>query len=654
MSGICGWLGVEGSAQNPARALERMAQRLSFGPADPLQASWGPRAGLYATSGRPYVDDALWVALDGTPNWSSPELAACADAGTHSEALALAYRRYGKDLLKYLHGPFAFAVLDLANGKAVLAIDRMGIYRLCYTVIEGSLVFGSTATSVAAHPAITLTIDPQAVFDYVYFHMIPSPRVIFKEQRSLPPAHALEFFAGHAKSVSYWQPSFSSDTKTSVDELSWNLNVLLRNAVRRCLPDRNTGCFLSGGVDSSTITGMLTEVNKAPARTYTIGFEVANYDETRFARIVADHFHTRHREYCVTPTDAAVAVPKIAAFYDEPFGNPSAVAVYYCGSLAGADGVELLLAGDGGDEVFAGHIRYARQKLLNAYSAVPSRVRCQLLEPLVFGFPWGAQTAIIRKARNYIRGATSPVPGQLYNPLLCVGPGEVFRAEFLETLNPHDPAELLAQTYSQTEGDDPLNRFLHLDWKFTLADDDLRKVCGMCELAGVAVRFPLLDEEVVEFSTRIPAALKLKGLTLRYFFKRAMRDFLPEATLTKLKHGFGLPFDAWMMGNTVLRELALDSINDLRQRDYFRPAFLESLMEGYRIAAGPPPRHGIWSSVIQHLIQQRASGHPHPSMELTWMLMMLELWMRTHEIRTSETLVDTSLFLDFDARPQVL
>jgi len=266
MSGICGWLGVEGSGPKPGRALERMAHRLSFGRVSPLQASWGPRAGLYADSGRPYVDDALWAALDGTPNWSSPELAASADAGTHSDALALAYRRYGKDLLKYLHGPFALAVLDLADGKALLAIDRIGIYRLCYTVIEGALVFGSTATSVAAHPAITSTIDPQAVFDYVYFHMIPSPRMIFKEQRTLPPAHALEFFAGTAKSVSYWQPSFTSDTKTSVDDLSSSLNALLRNAVERCLPDRYTGCFLSGGVDSSTVTGMLTEVNKTPAR----------------------------------------------------------------------------------------------------------------------------------------------------------------------------------------------------------------------------------------------------------------------------------------------------------------------------------------------------------------------------------------------------
>jgi asparagine synthase (glutamine-hydrolysing) len=132
-----------------------------------------------------------------------------------------------------------------------------------------------------------------------------------------------------------------------------------------------------------------------------------------------------------------------------------------------------------------------------------------------------------------------------------------------------------------------------------------------------------------------------------------MRDFLPEATLVKLKHGFGLPFDAWLTENTALRELALDSINDLRKRDYFRPAFLELLMDGYRIATEAPPRDGTWSSVVQYLIQQRASGHPRPSTELTWSLMMLELWMRTHEIRTSETLADIP-FLDLDARAQLL
>jgi asparagine synthase (glutamine-hydrolysing) len=380
------------------------------------------------------------------------------------------------------------------------------------------------------------------------------------------------------------------------------------------------------------------------------GFDAEGYDETRFSRVVAEHFHTRHREYCVTAIDVAAAAPKVAAFYDEPFGNPSAVAVYYCARLAQADGVELLLAGDGGDELFAGHVRYARQRLLDAYSVVPAGIRRQLVEPLVFGFPWGAQTALIRKARSYIRGATSPVPGQLYNPLLRAGLGEVFRAELLETLSPHGPAELLAHAYGRTEGDDPLNRFLRLDWKFTLADDDLRKVAGMCELAGVAVRFPLLDEEVVEFSTRIPASLKLKGLTLRYFFKHAMRNLLPEATLAKLKHGFGMPFEAWFTENTVLRELALDSINDLRQRDYFRPAFLESLMDGYKIAAQSPRRERIWTGVVQYLIQQQASGHPRPSAELTWTLMMLELWMRAHEIRTSERFVDTPVFPDLDAQ----
>ena len=650
MSGICGWFGVEGSAPNPARALERMAHRLSLGRVFPQQASWQPRAGLYADSGRPYMDHTLWASLDGTPNWSSPELAALADAATHSKALALAYRRYGSDLLKYLHGPFALAVIDLAKSKALLAIDRMGVYRFCYTVIGSTLVFGSTATSVAAHPAVTSSIDPQAVFDYIYFHMIPSPGVIFKEQQTLPPAHALEFFAGSARPDPYWKPSFTSDTKTSVDELSSSLNALLRSAVRRCLPNQNTGCFLSGGVDSSTVTGVLTEVNKAPARTYTIGFDVEGYDETRFARIVADHFHTRHREYSVTASDAAAAAPKVAAFYDEPFGNPSAVAVYYCGRLAKADGVEMLLAGDGGDELFAGHVRYARQRLLDAYSVVPSRVRRQLVEPLVFGFPWGARTALIRKARSYVRGATSPVPGQLYNPLLVAGLAKVFTAELLESLRPNGPVELLAQTYGRTKGEDPLNRFLYMDWKFTLADDDLRKVGAMCELAGVAVRFPLLDEEVVEFSTRIPAALKLKGLTLRYFFKRALRDFLPNATLAKLKHGFGLPFHAWLTENTVLRELALDSINDLRKRDYFRPAFLESLIDG--VSAESQPRGGIWSGVVQYLIQQQASGHQGPSAELTWTLMILELWMRAHEIRSSESLVDTPVFPDLEAWSQ--
>lgn len=632
MNGICGWLGEYDYGESSTLVLKRMACEITGREVDGQHSKAAAGAGLCVRSGHFYADNNSWAAIDGSPFWSSEDLADEDDPHNPAKALAFAYRRFGSDLLKYLRGPFSLAVFDIAENKALLAVDRMGVRPLFYATAKQGVVFGSTTISLKAHPFITSTIKAQAIFDYVYFHVVPGPETIFEEQKKVLPGQYVEFNKGRAKTAFYWLPTFREEAKASLTDLSSTLKQVLWNAVRRCAPDPMTGSFLSGGVDSSTISGILSQINRSCARTYSIGFDVRAYDEVGYSRVAADHFGLEQKVYYVSPQDLVCAAPEVAQFYDEPFGNSSAIAVYCCARMAKEDGIRVMLAGDGGDELFAGHIRYARQKILELYSSVPSSFRNYIIEPVLFGFPRGEQIMPVRKARNYIRYARIALPErrEIYNTLRGHEPGGIYRQDFLSSINCRNPLLLLQEVYGETEGENILNRLLRLDWKFTLADNDLRKVNRMCEFAGISVRYPMLDDDVVEFSTRIPPGLKLKRFKLRSFFKHAMKDFLPRQILVKPKQGFGIPFDAWLHSCPPLRELAYDSIHDLKKRPYFQESFLESLVDHSNSRTERPRREIFWSPVLRRLIQQSKTGHPTPSGEMIWVLMMLELWLQKH------------------------
>jgi asparagine synthase (glutamine-hydrolysing) len=325
-----------------------------------------------------------------------------------------------------------------------------------------------------------------------------------------------------------------------------------------------------------------------------------------YARIAAKHFSTRHHEYYVTPDDIVSAIPQVAAVLDKPFGNASAIPAYYCARMAKADGLSRILGGDGGDELFGGNVRYAKQHLFSLWGQTPSAVRKGIIEPLVFGIPGGAALPLVQKARSYIEQASIPMPArtETYNLLERYGSREVFTAEFLSTVNPGNPANLLDEIYHENNAASLINRMLAFDRKFTLADNDLPKVAMACELAGMEVAFPLISDEIVAFSLQLEPHLKLKGTKLRYFFKEALRGFLPDDIITKQKHGFGLPFGVWLQQHKPLQALASDSLSDLKSRRIVRPDFIDKLL-------------------AQHL-NEHAGYHG----TMVWVLMMLEQWYR--------------------------
>ena len=385
-----------------------------------------------------YHSEDICAVIEGHPRWEDPFLAQLAKEENSSHALAEGFRRYGLKVLEKLHGDFALCIMKPAEDYVLLAIDRVGIRPLAYTLSNGSLVFASQISSILTHPSVTAEIDPQGIFNYLYFHMIPSPGTIFRDIHKLQPGEFLEYDKGKIKQQFYWQQEFLEERETE-KKLASQLRSELEQSVGNCLSGQPTGTFLSGGLDSSTVTGIYQGFSEKPVDAYVIGFDAEGFNEIPFARSSANHFGASLHEYYVTPQDVLDAIPLISRAYDEPFGNASAIPTYYCARLAREQGKTMLLAGDGGDEIFAGNARYAKQKVFDLYRHIPSILKSVLIEPAASTLP------PLKKLKSYIEQANVPMPERMetYNFLHRSALSEIFNKEFLEQIDPESPLTLL-------------------------------------------------------------------------------------------------------------------------------------------------------------------------------------------------------------------
>lgn len=563
-----------------------------------------------------------WLAADHTARredvllglWGSPAWIGASDAPSMDTdpagAVLGGYLAQGTDFLKRLDGPFALAILDARAPKIVLAVDRMGIGRLTYAVVPDGLVFSSSAAETAAAAGAERRLRPQALYDYLLLHIVPAPETVFHGVGKLRAGTCLTFDLRTAEVSRYWVPAFNEDGSVRFEDLRDELRHSLLEAVRRCRPDRKTGAFLSGGLDSSTVAGMLGRAAGAPARTFSMGFGVDAYDELAYARIANRHFGCTGFELHVTPEHIVDAIPRIAAAYDEPFGNSSAVPTYVCARSAAEQGVDHMLAGDGGDELFGGNERYVRQRVFELYGRVPRVLRRHLIEPLSRLVDEESSITPLRKLRSYVAQAAIPMPERLetWNLIYRTGPVRLLDPDFLSMVDPRRALDNMREVYDSVPGASLVNRMLFYDWQFTLSDNDLRKVGTMCELAGVKVSYPMLDARVVDLSLRVPSNMKIKGTELRWFYKSAMQGFLPDEILHKTKHGFGLPFGEWLKTHKPLNDLVMGHLESLRNRRIVSAAFIDEVRS----------RH----------LQGDASFYGYP----IWDMAMLDAWMEHHGV----------------------
>jgi asparagine synthase (glutamine-hydrolysing) len=525
-----------------------------------------------------------------------------------ADTLLELYNQKGLGFLDELKGAFALAVIDQQADKVLLAIDRYGIKPLAYSNGGAAgIVFGSMATSVAGHPQVERKLDMQAIYNYLYSHVIPAPRTVFKSVSKLPAAHYALWEQGSLTVKCYWKPEFTRPGRCDFDTLKAELDIKLKNAVARQHQAGDTGAFLSGGIDSSAVSGLLAQLEQ-PADVYSIGFEDEAYNEIEYARIASRHFGLRLHEYFVTTDDVLGLMSKVAQSYDEPFGNSSVIPAYFCAKMARDSGKSVMLGGDAGDELFGGNERYITQQVFNYYHRLPAWIRKFMIEPILADVEWADRFLPTRKLKSYIRQARVPMPDRLqtYNFLRRAAPDEVFTDTFLQQVDVEEPDRDARNVYESAGTDSMLDSMLYLDWKITLADNDIRKVSRMTELAGIDVRYPFLDDDLVEFSTRVPPNLKIRKHKLRYFFKRAVSDFLPQAIINKSKHGFGLPFGVWLKRSRVLQDFIYENLDALKQRGIIKPEYINRI-----IAAHRGEHAGYYGTMV-------------------WVLAILELWLQAH------------------------
>jgi asparagine synthase (glutamine-hydrolysing) len=550
----------------------------------------------------------LAVAVVGNLDWLDVEFADVQSKSGATRALAHAYRRHGSEFLARIGGRFAVAVWDATQQRGLVATDRFAQVPVYWSAeTDHAVSFGPTTAAVNKLRSRPASLSDQGLFNYLYFHMVPSPGSIFEGIAKLRPGQVLFFDQRGARAERYWQPDFREHLDGSLQKASEEMMGLLSSSVSRLAKGVDAGAFLSGGLDSSTVTGLLASQREGTF-SYSIGFDAEGYDEIGYARIASERFGTRFQTYYVTPDDVTNALPHIASAYDEPFGNSSALPAYFCARLAAADGRKRLLAGDGGDELFAGNERYAKQEVFERYSLLPGWLRKGLLEPLIALAP--SMVPKISKARSYIQQANVPLPERLqaYNFLERLALSDIFPSDWLDAVDVTEPSRLEREIYHAPSNASRLNRMLYLDWHHTLADNDLRKVNRMCQLAGIEVEYPMLDDRLVEFSTRISSRRKMLRGKLRGFYKEAVREFLPAEIISKRKQGFGLPFGVWMANDAGLQTLAADHLSALRSRHFIRPEFLDNLIDLHR------------------------SHHAGYYGEMIWILVMLALWLDAHEL----------------------
>jgi asparagine synthase (glutamine-hydrolysing) len=558
-----------------------------------------------------HVEQSLVVVVNGSPRFEQ-------SAGTSRDitrdpagAIYEAYLKEGPGALANLCGEFAVVIFAPAQGSLFGCVDRMGIRPLAYSFDGESFAVGSSAVACARALRSSPAVSEQSVFDYVYFHVIPSPATIFDDVFKLPPAHYLDAARGRVQTTRYWAPEFYGHGNQHArgprhDEL---LPCIEQAVAATHEGFERVGCYLSGGLDSSTMAGVLAgQLNEQPVDAYTVGFAQQGYDEMEFARAAADRFGLRLHEMYISIDDIVDLAQRVTAAFDEPFGNSSAIPSLFCAAGGKADGIDLMIAGDGGDELFGGNERYAKQKVFDVYGHIPSALRDRMLEPMFAQEGVLSRLPGFSKVASYIDQARTPMPGrtQSYNFVEREQATNIFTAEFLSKVEPGGPKTALQEEYAVMDGSTLVDQMLFLDWKFILADNDLRKVGRTASAAGVSVGYPLLDNGVVDFSLRLPASEKVKRLELRHYYKAALRDFLPAKIINKSKHGFGLPFGEWLKTSDALKSLVNPAVARLVERGILQDTFVSGLHR----------RHE----------QEHAAFYGN----ILWVLFMLENWLATH------------------------
>ncbi len=526
-------------------------------------------------------DRTIWVVFNGEI-YNFCELRDELTAAGHSfytasdtEVIVHAYEEWGTAAIGRLRGMFGLAIWDDRSRTLLMARDRIGIKPLHYATVNDRLYFGSEIKSLLEAPDLPRDLDVNALDHYLSFLYTPAEGSIFKRVRKLPAGHLATWRDGRLTLQRYWQlPADEGYTGSDADAVA-GLRAVLSEAVRAHLvSDVPLGAFLSGGIDSSLVVGLMAQTSGARVKTFSIGFDEPEFDELEHARRVAQHFGTDHHEFVVKP-DAIGILDRLISHFDEPFADPSAIPTWYVSEIARRH-VTVVLSGDGGDELFGGYDRYVPHPRVLAFDrySPPALRRAAALA--------GARLPHGARGRNFLRHVGRDAHGRYIDSIRFFAADEkpaLLTADVRRLLEGDNPEIRLARHFDRYRGLPWPSQMMRFDAETYLPEDVLTKVDRMSMAHSIESRVPLLDNEVISFASSLPASLKIRNGRRKHVLKEVAATMLPLEILNRRKQGFGVPLGVWFRGN--LRELFADTLlsGAARQRGYFQPGFVQRLVE---------------------------------------------------------------------------
>jgi len=561
-------------------------------------------------------DGTVWVVLNGEIYnfWElRNELAARGHifrTRADTEVLPHLYEEHGASLVDRVRGMFAFALWDEREQRLLLARDRLGQKPLVYHDDGSRLVFASELQALLEAPDIPRAVSPEALDLYLTYQYVPAPLTIFEGIRKLPPGHILSASPGETRIERTWEPPTALAEDIDADRCADDLRGRLTEAVRmRLISDVPLGAFLSGGIDSSIVVGLMAGLRKEPVRTFSIGFGERKYDELAYARIAAKHFKTDHREFVVEP-DAIGLLPQLVRHYGEPFADSSAIPTYYLAQRT-REHVTVALSGDGGDEAFGGYQRYVAMRLGAIYDALPDVARSAfegVAGALVRKLPTAQPRTLGRRLRRLVEGLARPHAERYVEWIAYFKRADregLYTDEFAARLGGHDPARFLADEFARVAALDPVAATSRVDAVTYLPNDILVKVDIASMANSLEARSPFLDHEVMSFGLSLPTEIKMGalGTSTKKLLRQTFADLLPPEIRARGKMGFGVPIAAWFRRQlrSYLQEILLSP--ECLARGYFREATVRRLVDEH--------------------VRERADHA-----DRLWALLNLELWHR--------------------------
>jgi asparagine synthase (glutamine-hydrolysing) len=506
---------------------------------------------------------------------------------THSdtEVIVHLYEESPEAFIDDLSGMFAIALYDCKKDELILVRDRLGIKPLYYTCQNGSFLFASELKALLQHPRVKKNISLKSLSDYLTYLYIPASETIFEEIYKLPPAHILTFKDDTVRLEQYWELNYRKQKEEKEEFYSEKLKTLLKESVKmHLISEVPLGAFLSGGIDSSTIVALMSGVINGPLRTFSVGFDYSDFNELKYAKLVSQRFETEHHEINLKP-DIIKLLPKIAKHFDEPFADSSAIPTYLISEFAKSK-VTVCLAGDGGDELFAGYGWTRRQKFIEDYNHLPKIVRSRIKQ-IFLGKDYAPDQkgSIAEKAKRFLYDANLPLMYSFMRRKTCFSEEmkrQLFKKSIYNELYNYRSISKIIPYFTNREISNDIEKLLFVDTKTYLPEDCLYKVDQMSMVNSLEVRVPFLDHRVVEFVTSMPFKFKMRNRCSKYILKKIMKDRFPPQILRQRKLGFTIPLNRWLRYNLddFLHELLLRS--DSRVNNFFNTGYVKQLIETHQ------------------------------------------------------------------------